>query len=155
MHIPVYRDVTIISNTNIEFPISPLLHSTSGRCGSFIVHTFTHVHTLTHTYTHAHTHTYTHTHTRTHTHTHTHAHTHSIAGVVVVEVVVVIPQVTGANGSGTAAEEDTLINTHQNNSLLAKTHVQYMCGSPRQYMCGSPDVAFFRVYMYWIKAQRH
>ena len=23
MHIPVYRDITIISNTNIEFPIPP------------------------------------------------------------------------------------------------------------------------------------
>ena len=59
--------------------------------------------------------THTHTHTHSHTRTHTHTHTHSIAGVVVIEVVVVIPQVTGANGSGAVTEEDTLINTHHNN----------------------------------------
>ena len=78
------------------------------------------------TLTRMHTHTPTHTHTRTHTHT----HTHSIAGVVVVEVVVVIPQVTGANVSGAEAEEDTLINTHHNNSVLEH---MYKCGySPQK-----------------------
>ena len=55
--------------------------------------------------------------THLHTHTLTHTHTHSIAGVVVVVVDVFPPQVTGANGSCAGAEEDTLINTHHNNSL--------------------------------------
>ena len=30
MHIPVYRDITIISNTNIEFPIPPNITVRSG-----------------------------------------------------------------------------------------------------------------------------
>ena len=52
----------------------------------------------------------------------THTHTHSIAGVVVEVVDVLPPQVTGANGSCAGAEEDTLINTHHNNSFLARIH---------------------------------
>ena len=65
----IYRYTVMLLSYQIpilNFPYRPtLLHSTSGRCGSLIVHTFTHVHTLTHTHTHAHTH----THTRTRTHT--------------------------------------------------------------------------------------
>ena len=34
MHIPVYRDVTIISNTNIEFPIPPNISAYRGKLSS-------------------------------------------------------------------------------------------------------------------------